>query len=164
MRLTMRAGTRSLVAMAAGLGAVALAGCQEHEFHPPDREEQVAEAEAEFSPALFDTIAWESDAERIQRGNSVFAAECRKCHGALGRGDTEYARAEGIAVPSLVESEWEFGDDPVALRRRIYTGHPAGMPTWGVAGITRREIDAVAAYITEQLRPEVLGAAGGGGR
>lgn len=145
-------------------GAVALAGCQEHEFPPPDREQQVAEAEAAFSPALFDTIAWESDAQRIGQGNSVFAAECRKCHGPLGRGGTEYTRAEGLEVPSLVEPEWEYGDDAVAVRRRIYAGHPAGMPTWGVAGITPREIDAVAAYITEQLRPEVLGTADGGGR
>jgi hypothetical protein len=31
------------------------------------------------------------------------------------------------------------------------------MPTWGVAGITPREIDAVAFYILERLRPEMLG-------
>ncbi|HUH12592.1 MAG TPA: c-type cytochrome [Longimicrobiales bacterium] len=160
----MRASVRATRAVAAVVGVATLAGCQEHEFPPPDRGQQVAEADAAFSPALFDTIAWESDTQRIEQGNIVFAAECRKCHGALGHGDTEYARAEGIEVPSLVEPEWEYGDDPEAVRRRIFAGHPAGMPTWGVAGITPREIDAVAAYITEQLRPEVLGPADGGGR
>jgi hypothetical protein len=42
----------------------------------------------------------------------------------------------------------------VAVRRRIFTGHPAGMYTWGIAGISPREIDAVAHYILERLRPD----------
>jgi mono/diheme cytochrome c family protein len=50
------------------------------------------------------------------------------------------------------------------VRRRIFTGHPAGMPTWGVAGIPAREIDAVAAYILEQLRPDVLGGGAAAGQ
>lgn len=147
-------------AAAAALGTLAVAagaGCGEHEFDAPSRAERVEEAAERFDAASFDTIAWADEAQRMLEGNAVYAAECRRCHGPLGRGDTEYARVNDLDVPSLVEPDWDFADDPTAVRRRIFTGHEAGMPTWGVAGITPREIDAVAAYLTESLRPEVLG-------
>lgn len=137
----------------AWLGPVA---CEKPEFEPPDRAERVQQAEAGFDPAAFDTIAWESSELRVQVGNIVYAAHCRKCHGFLGRGDTEYAREEGLHIPSLVEPGWEVASDTMGVRRRIFAGHPERMPTWGVAGISLREIDAVTAYLLEQLRPEVL--------
>ncbi|HUG01298.1 MAG TPA: c-type cytochrome [Longimicrobiales bacterium] len=142
----------------AAIVAATLGACQEHEIETPSRAERVEEAEAIFDPAMFDTIAWADPELRIQQGNAVYAAECRRCHGTLGEGDTEYAREHGLDVPSLVKPDWEYAGDPAAVRRRIFIGHEAGMPTWGVAGITPREIDAVAAYVTEDLRPEVLGA------
>lgn len=130
--------------------------CGEHEFHPPDEEERVAEADSAYSPALFDTVAWADDRSRIDRGNLVFADHCRRCHGALGRGDTEYARENDLVVPSLVDTDWPFAGDVEAVRRRIFTGHTGGMRTWGIGRLTPRQIDAAAFYIIEQLRPEVL--------
>ncbi|NJD09582.1 MAG: c-type cytochrome [Gemmatimonadetes bacterium] len=129
-----------------------------HKFEPPSRDKQVAQADSLFSPALFDTIAWVSDSARTFEGNNVFAAYCRKCHGFDGRGgQTPYARNRGIVVPSLVSPGWPYGSDIDSVRRRIFEGHSAGMPTWGVAGISPREIDAVAHYILDDLRPEILG-------
>jgi mono/diheme cytochrome c family protein len=146
-------------ALAALLAATAiLAACEEKRFDPPDREARVAHADSLYSPALFDTVTWTSQQERHFTGNDVYAAHCRRCHGPMGEGDTPYARERGLDVPSLVEPDWEYAADVDAVRRRIFTGHPAGMPTWGVAGIPPREIDAVAAYILEQLRPDALGA------
>lgn len=136
------------------------AACSDHEFHPPDRGAQVAAADSIVSTATFDSIQWASDSLRLFEGNNTYGAECRRCHGYLGRGDTEYARQRDIHVPSLVDPDWVFGNDMEELRRIIFTGH-AGMPTWGVAGITPREIDAVAYYLLFQLRPEVLGDAPG---
>lgn len=136
--------------------ALAAGGCEQHEFRPPDRTVQEAEAQAQFEPAAFDTIEWDSPEARVQVGNIVFAAHCRKCHGVLGRGATEYAQQEDLDVPSLVEPDWPLAGEPMGVRRRIYTGHQE-MPTWGVAGISLREIDAVTAYILVQLRPEVIG-------
>lgn len=154
----MRPRLRRVAAAALGtLAGAAGAACGEHEFDAPSRAERVEEAAERFDAASFDSIGWTDEAQRMLEGNAVYAAECRRCHGPLGRGDTEYARANDLDVPSLVESDWDFADDPIAVRRRIFTGHEAGMPTWGVAGITPREIDAVAAYILEDLRPEVLG-------
>ena len=147
---------RPLEVAGAAVLIMALAGCEEHEFHPPDRGEQVAAADSMYSPALFDTIAWDSPGQRLNAGNLVYADECRRCHGPMGRGDTEYARERELEAPSLVRPDFEEGDEVESLRRLIFVGHPAGMPTWGIGKLTPRQIDAVAFYIAEQLRPEVL--------
>ena len=134
-----------------------MSACGEHHFDPPDREAQVAAADSLYATISFDTVTWESQDARALDGNVVFSSSCRQCHGPLGRGGTEYAAERGLDVPSLVEEDWEYAGNLEAIRRRIFVGHSAGMPTWGVAGITPREIDAVAFYILERLRPEVLG-------
>ena len=142
------------LAIAGTWGALA---CGEHGFERPDRAEQVAAAESAYSAALFDTIAWSDELSRARAGNEVYASYCRNCHGPLGRGDTEYGRERDLDVPSLVAAAWPLADSPDAVRRTIFVGHQAGMPTWGVAGIDPREIDAVAYYVLERLRPDVLG-------
>jgi mono/diheme cytochrome c family protein len=151
------AGERSALrsGFAAALtGLALLAGCAEKEFDPPDPEERVALAEADYATARFDTVGWESDAERQREGNDAYAVHCRSCHGPLGRGETAYARGRGLEVPSLVEPGWAHAGDVEAVRRRIYVGHPAGMPAWGLGRMTPREIDAVAFYIVTRLRPD----------
>jgi mono/diheme cytochrome c family protein len=145
-------------ATAAVIAVVALAAvaCEAHEYERPDREDQVAEADALLTAETFDTISWASDSERGFAGNNVYAARCRSCHGPLGTGDTPYAQENRLDVPSIVRPDIPYAD-VAAMRRVIFTGHPAGMPTWGVAGIEPREIDAAAYYILHVLRPEVLG-------
>lgn len=145
-----------VLAVALGLApGFGLAACDDHDFEPPDREERAAAAEAAYSPALFDTVSWSSRQARIDAGNLVYADHCRRCHGPLGRGDTGYSRSRGIEIPSLVDADWEQGDDPAAVRHRIFTGHPGGMPNWGMGLLTPREIDAAAYYVARQLREEV---------
>jgi mono/diheme cytochrome c family protein len=142
--------------------AVALVGpalttaCSDHEFHPPSEEERQALADSVYSPTLFDSLAWSGDSTRIAAGNLVYADECRRCHGVLGQGETEYAATHELDVPSLVAPEWDYDDDLEAVRRRIFIGHASGMPNWGVGHLSPRQIDAAAFYILEQLRPEVL--------
>lgn len=138
-----------------------LSACQEQEFEPPDRGAQVAAADSAYAPALFDSIAWPSDSVRALQGNIVYAAKCRQCHGPLGGGDTPYARQRELEVPSLVLPDWEYAGDLEGARRRVFIGHEEGMPTWGVAGITPREIDAAVHYLLDVLRPELLGPGGG---
>jgi mono/diheme cytochrome c family protein len=116
----------------------------------------VARADSAFSTGVFDSIGWASDSIRAFDGNVVYATYCRNCHGTLGAGETEYARNRQLEVPSLVEPEWRYADSRDSILHRIFVGHAAGMPTWGVAGITPREMDAVTFYLTEVLRPEVL--------
>jgi mono/diheme cytochrome c family protein len=141
--------------IAVGLMLLAATGCK-HEIEPPDREARVRDAEARFESERFDTLNWESDDARALAGNEVFAAKCRTCHGTLGAGGTEYATGRGLEVPSLIEPGWVLSDSLDAVRRRVFVGHASGMPTWGVAGISARDIDAVAFYLLESLRPEVV--------
>lgn len=140
------------------LAAVAATACG-HDLEPPDRTQQVRMASAAYEPALFDTVTWETPAEQETAGNLVYVNECRECHGSFGLGDTEYARERGLQVPSLVEPEWAKADLD-SLRRAVYAGHEVGMPVFGAHKLTPREIDAVAAYVVNVLRPDVLGPAG----
>ena len=138
-------------------------GCKgEKAFEAPDRDEQIVDAEERFRAARFDTVTWADDDERALAGNAVYAARCRNCHGTMGAGATDYAAGRGLEVPSLVDETWEVSPQIDSVRHRVFVGHAAGMPTWGVAGITNREIDAVSYYVLERLRPEVLGGQGGG--
>lgn len=140
------------------LALLALAvACGEKEFDPPDRDARIADAEERFQAVRFDTITWVGEDVRATEGNAVYAAECRTCHGTVGRGSTAYADERGLEVPSLVETEWRYASSLDSVRHRVFVGHAAGMPTWGVAGITPREIDAVSYYVLERLRPEVVG-------
>lgn len=136
--------------------AASFTACGEKTFDPPDREARVAAAEERFEEVVFDTLTWEDSDERGFIGNAIYASRCRDCHGTLGRGSTEYAQSRGLDVPSLVEPDWRMASSIDSVRHRVFVGHAAGMPTWGVAGITNREIDAVSFYLLEQLRPEVL--------
>lgn len=147
---------RTAATVAALAALLATGACEKHEFERPSREAQVAQADSLLTPETFDTIAWPSDSARAYDGNNAYAANCRTCHGYLGEGDTDYARERNLEPPSLVRPDWPYEDIP-AVRHRIFVGHPAGMPTWGVAGITPREIDAIAYYIVHVLRPEALG-------
>jgi mono/diheme cytochrome c family protein len=148
--------TRTAATCVALAALLATGACEKHEFERPSREDQVAQADSLLTPETFDTIAWPSDSARAFDGNNAYAANCRSCHGYLGAGDTDYARERNLEPPSLVRPDWPYDDVP-AVRHRIFVGHPAGMPTWGVAGITPREIDAIAYYIVHVLRPEALG-------
>lgn len=135
------------------VAVIAVTACQEHEFHPPDQEARVAQADSLYQTVRFDTVQWPTDSARVTEGNNVYAVHCDKCHGPLGQGGTDYAKEQNLEVPSLVRENWPFKDHD-AVRRRIFTGHPAGMPTWGVARLTPRDIDAVAAYVVERLRAD----------
>jgi mono/diheme cytochrome c family protein len=148
---------RALLASALGaLAALPAAGCGHHEFEPPDREARVREAAAAYTPALFDTIAWDAGGTRGVLGNQVYVDKCRTCHGPLGDGATEYSLARGLEVPSLTRADWPRAHDD-SLRRVISVGHVSGMPVFGAHGLTPREIDAVTGYILDVLRPDVLG-------
>jgi mono/diheme cytochrome c family protein len=147
---------KTQIALAALLG-IALAGCKkEYRFDPPEEADRVSEAAARITPQLFDSIAWSDQATRLQDGNEVFAAHCRRCHGTLGEGGTAYSRERNLDVPSLVDPGWHWADSLEVVRRTVFTGHMGGMPTWGIAGITPREIDAASYYVLFELRPDAV--------
>jgi mono/diheme cytochrome c family protein len=148
--------TTRLLGLPLILATTLLAGCEDEEYDPPDPQLRIELADSLYSPALFDTIAWPSDEERINAGNLVYADFCRRCHGPVGEGGPAVVAGRQLQVPSLVQAEWRLQDDIQAVRERTFTGHTGGMPSWGISRLTPREIDAVAFYILEQLRPELL--------
>jgi mono/diheme cytochrome c family protein len=135
-------------------GVLGTVACHQ-EFEPPDRAARVARADSLFATAAFDTVTWADDGAREIEGNLVYTEECRRCHGALGAGTTDYARQRELDVPSLVERDWPLAEVD-SLRRRIYIGHESGMPIFGDGDLSLRQIDAASAYILLTLRPEVL--------
>lgn len=146
-----------LLLLAAALAAGA-SGCDgDHEYEPPDRARQVEEASRQLSETTFDTVAWSSDSARTLAGENLYAARCRKCHGYLGEGETEYAARYELDVPSLVEPDWDYAGKLDSVRREIFVGHQGGMPTWGAGRLSPRQIDAAAYYVLHVLRPDVLG-------
>lgn len=105
-----------------------------------------------FDTALFDSISWSDPREARRRGATVYAYSCAKCHGTNGAGDGGH-RIQGRLVrpPSFLDVDWRFAEDPAGLRAAIHGGSEGRMPHWGRAGLTARDIDAVADYIVADL-------------
>jgi mono/diheme cytochrome c family protein len=140
------------------LMAAVLSGCEEKTYDPPGEASRLELADSLYSPTLFDTITWASEEQRVNAGNLVYADSCRRCHGTVGEGGTTRVAGTQLDVPSLVAADWRFHEDLPAVRERVFTGHTGGMPSWGISRLTPRQIDAVAYYIVQQLRPELLNA------
>lgn len=104
--------------------------------------------------SVFDTLSWSSHAQLISRGEEVYDASCKKCHGPTGAGEGGYIYGgQTYQPPSFLVASWRFANDPMALRQYVYSGSVAGMPYWGLAGVSYRDLDAVSAYILDVLRP-----------
>jgi mono/diheme cytochrome c family protein len=111
-------------------------------------------AQAPFDATVFDTLTWSSHDQLLAYGESVFNANCKKCHGPTGAGEGGYIYGgQSVEPPSFLVLNWRFANDPIGLRRYIYSGSVGGMPYWGLTGADYRDIDAVADYIVEVLRP-----------
>ena len=109
--------------------------------------DSIAMADSLYESVVFDTLTWESREARLERGGVVWRSSCQKCHGADGKGAGELARQLEIEVPPLSVDT----TDPAAIRRAIFVGHEGAMPNWGLHGLKYRDIDAVTAYIVQQL-------------
>ncbi len=138
------------------LAAAVLSACgaePEVQEQGPDRADTVALAMATFDPAAFDSIAWETSDDAVDRGRLVYRISCSKCHGNAGEGDGGFVmNGDTLRPPSFVQPDWRFAEDGSGLRRQIFVGNVAGMPYWGLVGLKYRDIDAVARYVREGLR------------
>lgn len=148
------------------LGAVVIAACggateeadtsEDEATTEPDtatlheaRADSVAMAEEAYDPAAFDSIAWKGPGEKVERGRFVWEFSCTDCHGPNARGDGPVATRKGFDVPNFNVGEWEYAGDVEKIRHRVFVGHDSEMPSWGLYGLTHRDIDAVAYYVSE---------------
>ena len=149
----MRRTIPMLVALA-WLGACAPEAPQEEVPQGPSRADSVELAVAAFDATVFDTISWESEQAAIDRGGLVYRISCSKCHGDGGRGNGNFvAQGDTLRPPSFLTPDWQYTEDEIGLRERIFSGNVAGMPYWGLVGLGYRDMDAVAKYIVGFLRP-----------
>jgi mono/diheme cytochrome c family protein len=116
------------------------------------RADSVAMAQTQYNPAVFDTIAWSGGEDRFERGELVWSYSCTTCHGTRGRGDGELAEQSDFSMPDFTVADWAYGDDIPAIRHRVYIGHESEMPSWGLYGLSYRDVDAVAFYVNEVFR------------
>lgn len=116
------------------------------------RADSVARAEGMYDPSVFDTITWESDNARWERGGVVWSFTCQRCHGADGKGQGEDAVKFGIDVPDMTGADWKYAGDIPAIRHEIFVGHDTEMPSLGVIGLGYADVDAAAHYIEDLLR------------
>ena len=147
--------TSALVLTLLSAGLVACEPAPEQQARPqgPTRADSVGIAMQAFDASAFDTIAWETQQARGDRGGLVFRISCQKCHGDHGAGDGNFVLAgDTLRPPSFLAPDWGFATEPMALRRYIFSGNVAGMPYWGLVGLKYRDIDAVAYFLAGPLR------------
>lgn len=119
------------------------------------RPDSVALALEQFDTSVFDSITWNTDTARINRGAVVWTFSCRKCHGEVGHGDAGFVIAgDTLVPPDFAEPGWRLATDRLELMKYIYAGNQEGMPHWGIQGLKPRDIDAVSTYIQELLVPQ----------
>ncbi|HEY0178822.1 MAG TPA: cytochrome c [Dokdonella sp.] len=129
--------------------ALGVAACDRHaatsvEQAPPDRPSTQGTAVSTLfpgggaPPAADPTGAtYDGEPQAIAEGKRLFDwYNCSGCHfhGAGGMG------------PSLIDSQWIYGDHIDQIYASIYQGRPNGMPAWG-AKLSSTEIWELAAYI-----------------
>lgn len=116
------------------------------------RADSVAQAVEMYDAAVFDTLTWEDDNARWERGGVVWSFTCQRCHGADGKGQGPDAVSFGIVVPDMTVAEWEYAEDYPAIREKIFVGHETEMPSMGLIGLSYPDVDAAAHYINDLLR------------
>jgi cytochrome c oxidase cbb3-type subunit 3 len=112
----------------------------------------IAQAETMFDAAVFDTLTWESDQARLDRGAQVYNFSCTKCHGDDGAGDAGFVmNGDTLRPPSFADPEWAMAGDVEAIRQAIFVGTKEGMPHWGLEGLKAESVDAVTAHILSTM-------------
>ena len=145
---------RNLALLWSAIAVLAMGACGEQapEQALPTPADTVDMALAEYDPAAFDTITWETPEEALVRGSVVFSVSCRKCHGPQGYGDGGFVAAgDTLRPPSFHGPDWRFREDHAGLTRQIFIGTTEGMPHWGLTALSLRDIDAVAQFIQLQF-------------
>jgi cytochrome c oxidase cbb3-type subunit 3 len=82
------------------------------------------------------------DAAAAQRGQAVFydAGNCFDCHGGDAQGNADYG------APSLVGSNWIYGDDRRSLYQSVYDGRHGLCPAWSRT-LSAAQVRALAALL-----------------
>ncbi|HEY9192304.1 MAG TPA: cytochrome-c oxidase, cbb3-type subunit III [Methyloversatilis sp.] len=80
------------------------------------------------------------DSMRIQRGKSVFAANCAACHGADAHGN------QIVGAPNLTDGVWLYGSTEAIVTQTVSRGRNGHMPAHGEL-LGDNKVHLVAAYV-----------------
>jgi len=116
------------------------------------RADSVARALEVYDATVFDTLAWENDSARWERGGVVWSFTCQRCHAVDGTGQGPDAIKYDFVVPDITTADWAYADDLPAIREQIFVGHECEMPSMGLIGLSYADVDAAAHYINDLLR------------
>lgn len=75
--------------------------------------------------SLSGALPAEGNAERIEAGKEVFAANCVACHGDEAKGSHD------LGAPNLTDANWIYGGDEQSVYSSVYSGRQGHMPHWG---------------------------------
>lgn len=142
------------------LGPTGCGGANEQDQPQASREEALRAARADsvaravemYDASVFDTLSWENDNARWERGGVVWSFTCARCHGSDGAGKGADAVNFNIAMPDMTAADWAMAGDIPAIRERIFVGHETEMPSMGLIGLSYSDVDAAAHYINDLLR------------
>ncbi|MBD8574249.1 cytochrome-c oxidase, cbb3-type subunit III [Pseudomonas syringae] len=110
-------------------------------------EKEMARSDAQYAPifARFAAMPVEAvarDAEALQMGARLFAANCSVCHGADAKG--------AYGFPNLTDEHWRWGGDAQSIKTSILNGRRAVMPGWGPV-LGEQGVNDVAAWLLTRL-------------
>ncbi len=91
-------------------------------------------------------------ADNITKGRSLFASNCQKCHGPLGKGDGPDSDARRPAADLTDEFRYDINPDGVVYHK-IMNGRPPDMPAFK-STLSRNEAWAVVEYVKSLRKPQ----------
>ena len=94
----------------------------------------------------------ESSADLVKKGKALFASNCQKCHGALGKGDGPDSSKTSPAADLTDESRTELNPDGV-LYYKIMNGHPPTMPAFK-SKLTKNDAWTLVDYLQSLRKPQ----------
>jgi len=109
----------------------------------PDMGHSLGEVDLGQLVAFVQSLSFEASlSSYAERGKLLFAANCAKCHGPEGQGDT------ALGAPNLADGYWQHGDSMMNIRLVITRGTEAECPGFGDAP-TPAETELLTAYVLE---------------
>ena len=90
-------------------------------------------------------------ADVVKKGQSVFQANCQKCHGPLGKGDGPDSDPKSPAADLTDDFRTELNPDGI-LYYKVSNGHPPDMPAFK-SKLSKDQIWTVVAYIKTLRKP-----------
>jgi mono/diheme cytochrome c family protein len=93
-----------------------------------------------------------SSPDVVKKGKGLFASNCQKCHGPLGKGDGPDSSKDEPAADLTDEFRYELNPEGV-LYYKIMNGHPPAMPAFK-SKLTKNDAWTLVEYVKSLRKPQ----------